>query len=94
MSRAANGGLDLSSGLAFGPDGNLYVGSLNTDEVLRYDGTSGAFLGAFVASGSGGLNGPGAGGLIFRPDGLLYVLSRATSSVLRYDAASGAFVVS
>ena len=85
--QSANGGLNRSSGLAWGPDGNLYVGSLNTDQVLRFDGTSGAFLGAFVSAGSGGLDGPAVQGLHFRPDGKLYVLSRDNAQVLRYDAA-------
>jgi hypothetical protein len=38
-------------------DGNLYVGSIDTDQVLRYNGGTGASLGAFVAAGSGGLDG-------------------------------------
>ena len=46
VAAAGNGGLDRSTGMAFGPDGNLYVASLNTNEVLRYDATTGAFLGA------------------------------------------------
>ena len=29
-----------------GPGGNLYVGSQNTDEVLRYNGATGDFMGA------------------------------------------------
>jgi outer membrane protein assembly factor BamB len=92
VAAANNGGMDRSTGMTFGPDGNLYVGSLNTNEVLRYDGTSGAFLGSFVTAGSGGLNGPAVDGLIFRPDGRLYVASRNGNSVLRYDAATGSFL--
>jgi hypothetical protein len=30
-------GLDGPTGMAFGPDGNLYLNSMNTDEVLKYD---------------------------------------------------------
>ncbi|NOT32217.1 MAG: hypothetical protein HOP15_17365 [Planctomycetes bacterium] len=66
----------------------LYVTSRNTDEVLRYDATSGAFLGVF-ASGSG-LDNPV--GLTFGPDGHLYVANDMTDQVLRYDGTSGAFI--
>lgn len=82
------GGLDGPTGAVFGPDGNLYVASFETDEVLRFEGTSGAFLGVFVTAGSGGLNGPDAG-LAFGPDGDLYVPSFYTHQVLRYDGATG-----
>ncbi|HEV8292464.1 MAG TPA: hypothetical protein VGP94_11095, partial [Tepidisphaeraceae bacterium] len=44
--------------MAYGPDGNLYVGSLSTQSVNRYNGTTGAFLNTFVSSGSGGLGVP------------------------------------
>ncbi len=33
---------------------DLLVSSLGTDSVLRYDGTTGAFIDAFVPAGSGG----------------------------------------
>ena len=36
----------------------LFVSSVFTDQVLRYNGTTGAFIDAFVTAGSGGLNGP------------------------------------
>ena len=53
-----SGGLDDPEGLTFGPDGNLYVASTATDEILRYNGSTGAFMDVFVSAGSGGLSGP------------------------------------
>jgi sugar lactone lactonase YvrE len=84
--------------LVFGPDGNLYVpsGSIGAppaeSKVLRFNGTTGEFIDAFVPAGSGGLQGPR--GLVFGPDGNLYVeASRsAPGSVLRYDGRSGDFL--
>jgi hypothetical protein len=85
-----SGGLNGTTGLAFGPDSNLYVGSSNTNTVNRYNGTTGAFIDTFVSAGSGGLNGPGR--LTFRPDGFLYVSSSNNGAVYRYSATTGAFV--
>jgi len=66
----------------------ILVSSRFTDQVLRYDLASGAFLGVFAAG--GGLDNPV--GLTFGPDGNLYVASGETDQVLRYDGASGAFL--
>jgi YD repeat-containing protein len=68
---------------------DLLVPSYNTNSILRYDQTTGALLGAFVPSGSGGLAGPISA--IFGPDGNLYVTSQATNSILRYDGTTGVF---
>src|SRR5262249_9087380 len=69
----------------FGPDGNLYVSSYGTNEVLRYQGPSGAqpgaFIDVFIPAGDAGLFNPT--GVTFGPDGNLYVSSRATNSVVR-----------
>ena len=61
---AGSGGLTEAQGMAFGPDGHLYVGSGDTGEVFRYNGKTGTFMNIFVTSGSGGLS---------EPKGLLFV---------------------
>ncbi len=92
-----SGGLARPRSSIFGPDGNLYVVSADTNAVLRYDGVTGAFIDTFVTSGSGGLTGPSD--LVFGLDGNLYVSSNVSyvtgvvgTQVLRYDGSSGAFL--
>jgi len=85
---SGGGGLDSPQGITVGPDGNVYVSSAVNDKVLKYDGRTGAFLGAFVDGGR--LDRPWY--LTFGPDGNLYVSSSATNQVLCYDGTSGAFV--
>jgi streptogramin lyase len=70
----------------------LFVGSSGqgTNNVLRYNGTTGAFIDVFVPTGSGGL--VNIVGLTFGPDGSLYVGDHGGSQVLRYDGATGAFL--
>ncbi|GAB4211247.1 MAG: hypothetical protein OHK0012_03360 [Synechococcales cyanobacterium] len=89
------GGLHRPYGMAFGPDGDLYVSSFRTDEILVYDGDNGAFKSVFATgnAAAGGLNGPN--GLLFAPDGSLLVTTQGSvagsfdlglpSQLLRYD---------
>jgi hypothetical protein len=86
-----SGGLRNAWGMAFGPDGNLYISNDTTDSVLRYDGQTGAFIDAIVPTGSSPLNGPR--GLAFDTLGNLLVASYSgPNGVLRYGPASQAAV--
>jgi DNA-binding beta-propeller fold protein YncE len=82
------GTLDYPVDLTYGPDGALYVSSQLNDSILRFNASTGAFLGTFVASGSGGLDGPS--GIEFH-GGELFVSGRFSSRVYRYDGTTGAF---
>ena len=72
--------------MAFGPDGHLYVVDGIGNQVLRYDGTTGASMGAFVPAGRG-LGNPS--GLAFGPEGDLFVANGSDSRVRRYDGTTG-----
>ncbi|MCP3919032.1 MAG: hypothetical protein GY711_26100 [bacterium] len=74
------GGLDGPTGVAIGPAGDLYVASIGTDEVLRYDRSSGDFVAVFVAAGSGGIDAPTF--LAFRPRAGSYCPGAPNSSGL------------
>ncbi len=67
---------------------DLIVSSYFTNSVLRYDTTTGAFLGTFASG--GGLDGPVD--QTFGPDGNFYVTSFNSRSVLSYNGLNGTFV--
>lgn len=94
---AALGGLGRPGGLLFGPTGrndgkfDLYVASSGNNRILRYDGTTGAFVSEFVSSASGWLDHETS--LTFGPDGNLYVANWAAGvghlAVLRFQGPNG-----
>jgi len=75
-----------TNGMAFGPDGNLYVVNTGHQSVLRYNPITGAFVGTFVPAGSG-LSFPY--GLTFGPDNNLYVADWDTG-VRQFNGTTGA----
>jgi DNA-binding beta-propeller fold protein YncE len=75
-----DGELFFSTGLAFGPDGNLYVVA-DDENILHFDGTTGACLGVYAS----GADFDYAAGLAFGSDGNLYVGNRNTHQVLRFE---------
>ncbi len=86
-------GSGASYGLAFGPNGNLYVGNTTLGEILEFNGTTGAPVGTgvFVPPGSAGT----PYGLTFGPNGNLFVSSRFTGpghlgQVLEFNGTTGA----
>jgi WD40 repeat protein len=81
-----SGGVNHPLATVLGPqDHDLYVTSLETDQVLRYSGKNGKFLGVFIDSSLGVLHNPA--GLLFGPDGNIYVSNAdpATSNVVYFD---------
>ena len=80
----SGGGLNLAGGLAFGDNGDLYVGSYLGNALLRYNGATGAFKGTFIS----GLKGPST--FTFH-NGDLYIVNADSNNVSRYDSLTGAF---
>jgi DNA-binding beta-propeller fold protein YncE len=74
-----------------GADAALFVGNVGENDVLRFDATTGAPLGVFIPTGSGGLARPT--GLTFGSDGNLYVSSATSASgingILEYNGRTG-----
>ncbi|MFT7678886.1 MAG: hypothetical protein ACI8QC_002884 [Planctomycetota bacterium] len=89
--------LDGTLGSTIGPDGMLYLCSEGTDQVLRFDPTTGAYVDVFIGDDpattldeSGGLDTPS--GIVFGPDGMAYVGDFEGDRILRYDGQGGAFM--
>jgi outer membrane protein assembly factor BamB len=81
---ASGNGLIRPYGNAFGPDGMLYVSSFRTNQILKFNPTTGEFLGVFASdnnNGQGSLNGlNGPNDLLFGPDGSLYVTTQGSAN--------------
>ena len=83
-----DGGLGDPQGIAFGPNGNLFVASNGSNNVLEFHGTTGAFIRVFASR----PNWTWPAEINFR-DGLLYVSDfRSSGTVSTFDALTGDFV--
>ena len=85
-----SGGLTSPRGLVFLANGDLVVASL-TGEVLRYDGTTGAFLEVFIDTGGNGGGPIDPYGMAVQ-NGRLYIASFFPSEVREFDAATGDYL--
>ncbi len=81
LNTISNGGKLVPKGLAFGPDGMLYVADASSGSIQRFT-PDGMFVGSF-----GELESPE--GLIFLPDGSLLAADDATNSIEHIDAGTG-----
>jgi sugar lactone lactonase YvrE len=77
---AGSGGLNLPEGIAFDPSGTyLYAASSGTNQILKYNASTGAFVGVAASS---GLSSPHY--VVFGADGLMYVSSGGNSRIIRF----------
>jgi DNA-binding beta-propeller fold protein YncE len=84
---AGSGGLNLPEGIAFDPSGTyLYVASSGSNQVLKYNATTGAYIGVAASS---GLASPHY--VTFGADGLMYVSSGGNNRILRFTE-NGSYV--
>ncbi len=81
-------GSTFALSMTFGPDGDLYVSTFSSLDVLRFDGITGALIGPFLNDDT--LLGPH--GVTFGPNGNLFVADTISDNVREYDGTTGAFV--
>jgi outer membrane protein assembly factor BamB len=85
---AGSGGLNAPASMAWGSDGDLYVGTAD-GKIFAYDGATGAFRRSVLDR-----SGWQWWGLAFAPDGTLLANEVVTDGVYRIDPDSGAIVAS
>lgn len=82
-------GIHTPDGQSWDANGDLYVSSFGTNQVVKYNGVTGAFISSFVPSSAGGLSGPLDNR--FNSNGELLVNSFNTGTVKRYGP-TGAYL--
>jgi WD40 repeat protein len=76
------------SGLAIGPNGNLFVSQWSGGGVYQYDGATGNYVNTFIPNSDA----PPAAALTFGPDGNLYVEGNGSDHINRYNGTTGALI--
>jgi streptogramin lyase len=84
---AGPGSLKPVEAIKFGPDGNLYVTETNGNRILRYNGSTGAFLGVF-GSASQLIS---ARSMDWGPNGNLFVAGLWSNNVVEFNGSTGAY---
>ncbi len=77
-------------GIAFAPDGTIYVSDGFNNKITRYD-ANGNLLGVIVSD-PNHVNLYGAQGMAFGPDGMLYIGSYWNNRILKYHPTTGAYL--
>ena len=92
----APGLMDGPTAMVYGGDGNLYVLCEFSHNVLRFNGTSGAFIDEFISTaalGAAGVTDPDD--MELGPDGNFYVTSHGSTvaaAIWKFSGTTGAFV--
>lgn len=79
-----------ADGQAWDVQGNLYVSSFGSNRIAKFNGSTGASMGDFVAPNGGSLSGPLDN--LFMANGDLLVASFNNSRVKRYQAVTGLYL--
>jgi len=89
-----SGSLGFPTGIAVGPDGNVYLGDNQAGAIDRFNGSTGAFIDQVVPAGSGADPLVAPSGLAFGPNGNLYVADYGTGGAgfINVYTGMGAFV--
>ena len=93
---ASGAGMDGPTAMVYGADGNLYVLCEFSHNVLRFNGTTGAFIDEFISAaalGGAGISDPDD--MELGPDGNFYIsnhISTVAAAIWKFSGTTGAFL--